>query len=205
LLAESLRIADRCRFSLAELRYEYPAELVPPFLTVHDIVAFARSRGILCQGRGSAANSAVCYCLGITEVDPARMPCCSSASSPGARDEPPDIDVDFEHQRREEVIQYIYRKYGRDRAALAATVISYRPRSAMRDVGKALGWRRTRSTAGEICLVGSPRRPAPACGSRLRSGQPGDPQRLLASGGELLGFPRHLSQHVGGFVISRGR
>ncbi|MBK6292906.1 MAG: hypothetical protein IPF55_00035 [Rhodoferax sp.] len=109
------------------------------FLTVHDIVAFARSRHILCQGRGSAANSAVCYCLGVTEVDPSRMNMLFERFISRERNEPPDIDVDFEHQRREEVIQYIYAKYGRDRAALTATVISYRPRSALRDVGRALG------------------------------------------------------------------
>ncbi len=118
---------------IEELGYE------PFFLTVYDIVKFAKSQGILCQGRGSAANSAVCYCLGITEVDPARMNMLFERFISRDRDEPPDIDVDFEHERREEVIQYIYRKYGRDRAALAATVITYRPRSAIRDVGKALG------------------------------------------------------------------
>src|SRR5690606_28929360 len=117
-----------------ELRYE------PYFLTVNDIVEFARSQGILCQGRGSAANSAVCYCLGITEVDPARMEMLVERFISKERNEPPDIDVDFEHQRREEVIQYIYRKYSRERAALAATVITYRPRSAVRDIGKALGF-----------------------------------------------------------------
>src|SRR5678809_381200 len=110
------------------------------FLTVHDIVRFARSRNILCQGRGSAANSAVCFCLGITEVDPARMSLLFERFISRERNEPPDIDVDFEHERREEVIQYIYEKYGRHRAALAATVICYRPRSALRDVGKALGF-----------------------------------------------------------------
>ena len=118
---------------IAELKYE------PYFLTVHDIVAFARAQGILCQGRGSAANSAVCYALGITEVDPARMSMLFERFISKERNEPPDIDVDFEHQRREEVIQYIYAKYGRDRAALAATLITYRPKSAVRDVGKALG------------------------------------------------------------------
>ncbi len=110
---------------ISDLRYE------SYFLTVHDIVQFARSQEILCQGRGSAANSAVCYCLGITEVDPARMNMLFERFISRERDEPPDIDVDFEHERREEVIQYIYRKYGRERAALAATVISYRPRSAL--------------------------------------------------------------------------
>ncbi len=118
---------------IAELRYE------PYFLTVHDIVAFARSQGILCQGRGSAANSAVCYALGITEVDPARMSMLFERFISKERNEPPDIDVDFEHQRREEVMQYVYAKYGRDRAAIAATLITYRPKSAVRDVGQALG------------------------------------------------------------------
>jgi error-prone DNA polymerase len=118
---------------IEELRYE------PYFLTVADLVDFARDNGILCQGRGSAANSAVCYCLGITEVDPARMSVLFERFISRERNEPPDIDVDFEHQRREEVIQYIYRKYGRARAALTATVASYRPRSALRDVGRALG------------------------------------------------------------------
>ncbi len=118
---------------IAELGYE------PYFLTVHDIVAFARSQEILCQGRGSAANSAVCYALGITEVDPARMNMLFERFISKERNEPPDIDVDFEHERREEVIQYVYGKYGRERAALAATVITYRPKSAVRDVGKALG------------------------------------------------------------------
>src|SRR5690606_17607639 len=116
-----------------DLRYE------PYFLTVHDIVRFARGAGILCQGRGSAANSAVCYCLGITEVDPERMELLVERFISKERAEPPDIDVDFEHERREEVIQYIYRKYSRERTALAATVVTYRPKSALRDVGKALG------------------------------------------------------------------
>src|SRR5204862_6912363 len=111
----------------------------PYFLTVHDIVAVARRKGILCQGRGSAANSAVCYALGITEVDPARMSMLFERFISKERNEPPDIDVDFEHERREEVMQYVYEKYGRQRAALAATVICYRPKSAVRDVGKALG------------------------------------------------------------------
>ena len=118
---------------IGELKYE------PYFLTVYDIVRFARSQGILCQGRGSAANSTVCFCLGITAVDPARVDLLFERFISAARDEPPDIDVDFEHERREEVIQYIYTKYGRDRAGLAATVISYRTRGAVRDVGKALG------------------------------------------------------------------
>lgn len=253
LLAETLRIAERCTFSLDSLRYEYPAELVPPgetasgwlarlteeglarrypagvpekvrklvahelalirelqyepyFLTVHDIVRFARSRGILCQGRGSAANSAVCYALGITEVDPARMEMLFERFLSRERNEPPDIDVDFEHERREEVIQYLYAKYGRERAALAAAVISYRPKSALRDVGRALGLdpdqvdRLARSVAwwdGRQVLP-----------ERLREAgfDPDHPRlrQLMKLVNELVGFPRHLSQHVGGFVISRG-
>ncbi|CAN0423926.1 unnamed protein product, partial [Phaeothamnion confervicola] len=187
LLAETLAIAARCTFSLDELRYEYPEELVPRgetpaswlekrvaegaaarypagiphnvaaqlrhelgliaelayehfFLTVDDIVRFARGKGILCQGRGSAANSAVCYCLHITEIDPLRSNGLFERFISRERNEPPDIDVDFEHDRREEVIQYIYEKYGRDRAAIAATVISYRSKSALRDLGRALGF-----------------------------------------------------------------
>ncbi len=253
LLAETLAIAGRCRFSLDELRYEYPEEIVPPdttpaahlaalveaglrrrypaqgvpdavgaliahelaliaelgyepyFLTVHDIVAYAREQGILCQGRGSAANSAVCYALGITEVDPARSSMLFERFISRERNEPPDIDVDFEHQRREEVIQYIYAKYGRDRAALAATLITYRPKSAVRDVGKALGLdlaqvdRLTRVFAwwdGREVLP-----------ERIREAgfEPDNPVivRLVKLANTLLGFPRHLSQHVGGFVIAR--
>ncbi len=186
---------------IEELRYE------PFFLTVHDIVSFARSRGILCQGRGSAANSAVCYCLQITEVDPARMAMLFERFISKERDEPPDIDVDFEHERREEVIQYIYRKYGRERAALAATVICYRPRSALRDVGKALGFdpaqlerlaKGVQWWDGGGVDVGRLR----ACGFDAD-----DPRvsRLIALAAQILGCPRHLSQHVGGFVIARGR
>ena len=119
---------------IAELKYE------AYFLTVYDVVKFARSQGILCQGRGSAANSAVCYCLSITEVDPARMSMLFERFISKERNEPPDIDVDFEHQRREEVIQYIYAKYGRERAALCAAVSAYRSKGALRDVGKALGF-----------------------------------------------------------------
>ncbi|MEM1410878.1 MAG: error-prone DNA polymerase [Pseudomonadota bacterium] len=176
----------------------------PFFLTVHDIVAFARSEGILCQGRGSAANSAVCYCLGITEVDPSRMSMLFERFISRDRDEPPDIDVDFEHERREEVIQYIYRKYGRDRAALAATVISYRPKSAVRDVGKALGFSlgQVDQLAGNLAWWDRP----DTLAERLAE-QGFDPgslavQQLLHLVPVLCGFPRHLSQHVGGFVIS---
>jgi error-prone DNA polymerase len=175
------------------------------FLTVHDIVDFARGRGILCQGRGSAANSAVCFCLGITEVDPARMSLLFERFISRERNEPPDIDVDFEHERREEVIQYIYAKYGRHRAALTATVICYRPRSAIRDVAKALGldplqvnalarsmqwWDGSNIDAERVREAGlDPESPVLA--------------RVLALARALLGFPRHLSQHVGGFVIAR--
>jgi error-prone DNA polymerase len=185
---------------IAELGYE------PYFLTVHDIVKFARSRGILCQGRGSAANSAVCYCLGITEVDPSRMEMLFERFISRERNEPPDIDVDFEHQRREEVIQYIYEKYGRERAALAATVITYRPKSAVRDVGKALGL-----SLAQVDSLAKSFAWWDGCSvvpDRLREAglDPESPvaRRLTALVGEVLGFPRHLSQHVGGFVIARG-
>ncbi|MFL6563663.1 MAG: error-prone DNA polymerase, partial [Burkholderiales bacterium] len=238
LLAESMAIAERCRFCLDELKYEYPSELVPQghtpaswlrkltedglqrrfpagvppkvadlvehelrlvaelayepfFLTVHDVVRFARERGILCQGRGSAANSVVCYALGITEVDPARMNMLFERFVSRERNEPPDIDVDFEHQRREEVIQYVYEKYGRARAALAATVICYRPRSAVRDAGKALGL-----PPGEVDRM------AKAFAFWDTRIPPGN--AVLEVAAALVGFPRHLSQHVGGFVISRG-
>jgi len=184
---------------IAELRYE------AYFLTVHDIVAFARSQGILCQGRGSAANSAVCYALGITEVDPARMSMLFERFISKERNEPPDIDVDFEHQRREEVMQYVYGKYGRDRAALAATLITYRPKSAVRDVGKALGL----DTAQVDRLAGVfawwDGRVVQAERLREAGFDPDSPviRRLAKLTGALMGFPRHLSQHVGGFVIAR--
>jgi len=185
---------------VAELGYE------AFFLTVHDVVQFARSKGILCQGRGSAANSAVCYALGITEVDPARMSMLFERFVSKERNEPPDIDVDFEHERREEVIQYIYGKYGRERAALAATVICYRPRSALRDMGRALGFEPAQlERVAKTLSWWDGRAVLPA-----RLAEAGlDPEdvavgRLLALAGELVGFPRHLSQHVGGFVISRG-
>ncbi|MFO7763378.1 MAG: error-prone DNA polymerase [Wenzhouxiangellaceae bacterium] len=174
------------------------------FLTVHDVVRFARSRGILCQGRGSAANSAVCYCLHITEVDPARQQLLFERFISKERNEPPDIDVDFEHERREEVLQYIYGKYGRKRAALAATVICYRPKSALKDVGRALGLdpqRMNRLTAS-LAWWDDPE----VWPERLR--QCGfDPEsatarQLLMLTSELIGLPRHLSQHVGGMVIA---
>jgi error-prone DNA polymerase len=253
LLDESLRIAKTIDFSLDELRYEYPDEIVPDgetaasylrrlteqgmqqrwpdgvprkvidlvehelaliaelqyepyFLTVYDIVAYARSRDILCQGRGSAANSAVCYCLGITEVDPGRMAMLVERFISKERNEPPDIDVDFEHERREEVIQYIYGKYGRERAALTATIITYRPRSALRDVGKALG-------LSDLQVSRLARSMQWWDGQRIDDSRvleagldPDSPiiKRLLYLVREILGFPRHLSQHVGGFVISNG-
>ena len=249
----TVAIADACHFTLAELRYEYPAELCPEgksqseylaeltwaganqrydgripkhvrgllehelkliaelkyepyFLTVHDVVRFARRRGILCQGRGSAANSAVCYCLGVTAVDPVKVDLLFERFVSRERNEPPDIDVDFEHERREEVFQYIYRKYGHDRAAIAAEVITYRPRSAVRDVGKVLGlsldavdtlakrldWWHSSPLDFEIV--------------REAGFDPGNRtiQMLLKLVHQLVGFPRHLSQHVGGFVITQG-
>ena len=253
-LAESIAIAAQCNFSLDQLRYEYPDELVPKghtpssylrqqtwigahrrfpqgvpanvqqqlehelqligemqyepyFLTVYDIVAFARSRHILCQGRGSAANSAVCYCLGITEVDPARGNLLFERFISKERNEPPDIDVDFEHQRREEVIQYIYDKYGRERAALTGVVISYRPRSAIRDSGKALGI----DTQIINQLAKSQRWWDRKENLRERFTECGlDPDSVIAQHWhqialELMGFPRHLSQHPGGFVIARDK
>ena len=222
----TIEIADRCRFSLDELRYEYPEEIVTPglsaledlkrrvlegaktrypdgipepferqihhelkliaereyapyFLTVHEIIKFAKGREILCQGRGSAANSVVCFCLGITEADPVERGLLFERFISSARNEPPDIDVDFEHERREEVIQHIYEKYGRERAGLTATVVHYRTRRVIREVSKVL----------ELSPKTSPERRKLAM-SLMR---------------ELIGFPRHLSQHVGGFVISRGR
>ena len=253
MLAESSAIAARCHFSMDELRYEYPQDLVPPhlspqsylrqltmagaaerwpegvpadtlalldkelalitelnyehyFLTVQDIVQFARSQKILCQGRGSAANSAVCYCLHVTEVDPARMHVLFERFVSKERNEPPDIDVDFEHERREEVIQYIYKRYGRERAALAATLICYRPRSAIRDVGKALGL--NLDVVGLLAKSMAWWDKKDEIPARLRAAGL-DPDSLVAEQflffvNEILGFPRHLSQHVGGFVISRG-
>ncbi len=252
LLAASLDIASRCTFSLDQLRYEYPREIVPAgytpaawlrrlteegarhrwpegvpaptrqaieheltliaeldyepyFLTVHDIVRFARSRHILCQGRGSAANSAVCFCLGITEVDPARMSLLFERFISRERNEPPDIDVDFEHERREEVIQYIYAKYGRERAALTATVISYRPRSALRDVAKAMGLDPLQVAALARSMQWWDGSKIDETRVRESGLDPDSPilSRVLTLARTLLGFPRHLSQHVGGFVIAR--
>ena len=251
LLDETLRIADAIDFSLDELRYKYPHELVPDgetpstylrrltgegmqrrwpdgvprkvtelveheleliadlryepyFLTVYDIVAFARAQGILCQGRGSAANSAVCFCLGITEVDPGRMQMLVERFISRERNEPPDIDVDFEHERREEVIQYIYTKYGRDRAALAATVITYRPRSALRDVGKVLGLSELQISRLSRSMQWWDGKTVDDSRVLEAGLDPDSPviKRLLYLVSQLIGFPRHLSQHVGGFVIS---
>jgi error-prone DNA polymerase len=257
LLEETVVIARRCAFSLEELRYEYPHELVPAgetpashlrklteagarwrwpqgmpdgertaiehelaliaelryepyFLTVHDIVAFARSKGILCQGRGSAANSRVCYCLGVTSVDPLRgASLLFERFISRERNEPPDIDIDFEHERREEVIQYVYGKYGRERAAIAATVIMYRPRSALRDLGKVFGL--DPDECARLTQVMQWWDGGEVMRERLREAG-FDPDgsmlaRLLPLAQELVafpGFPRHLSQHVGGFVISEG-
>ena len=185
---------------IAELGYE------PFFLTVEDIVSFARGAGILCQGRGSAANSAVCYALGITSVDPARMSMLFERFISRERNEPPDIDVDFEHERREEVIQYIYNKYSRERAALAATVICYRPKSALRDAGKALGLEADQVERLSRSIAWWDDRKD--LGARFREAgfDPESPlmRRLSLIADALMGFPRHLSQHVGGFVISRG-
>ncbi|MFZ0692726.1 MAG: error-prone DNA polymerase, partial [Alphaproteobacteria bacterium] len=176
------------------------------FLTVHDIVRFAREQEILCQGRGSAANSAVCYYLGITAVDPAHMDLLFERFVSAERNEPPDIDVDFEHERREEVIQYIYNKYGRSRAGLAATVICYRPRSAIRDAGKALGLSTDTIDRLAKTIWGWGRKGINDDYIREAGLDPSDRTLRLALrlARELVGFPRHLSQHVGGFVITRG-
>jgi error-prone DNA polymerase len=176
------------------------------FLTVHDIVHYARSLGILCQGRGSAANSAVCYCLAITNVNPTEIDLLFERFVSPERKEPPDIDVDFEHERREEVIQYIYGRYGRDRAGIAATVISYRGRSAVREVGKALGLSDDTVSALATTIWGLSNSSLPETYVRQAGLDPSDPllARCLELSHELIGFPRHLSQHVGGFVLTRG-
>ncbi len=179
----------------------------PYFLTVHDIVRFARSQNILCQGRGSAANSAVCFCLGVTEVDPERCDLLFERFVSAERREPPDIDVDFEHERREEVIQYIYKRYGRERAGLAATVISYRGRSAVREVGKAFGLSEDTIGAVSSSIWGSGGGEVRHADLRRVGLEPESPavKRMLAVIGEVVSMPRHLSQHVGGFVITQGR
>lgn len=253
IISRTCEVADRCSFSLDELRYEYPEELGPPgvppleflkkltwegarerypdgipdrvrdlilhefeliedlryeayFLTVWDLVRFARERGILCQGRGSAANSVVCYCLGVTSVDPQAIDVLFERFISRARNEAPDIDVDFEHERREEVLQYLYSKYGRDRAGLAATVITYRGRSAAQDVCKALGFSadRAQQVSQSLGMWETP----DLFEQRLReSGLNPDAtatQRLIRLIREIYGFPRHLSQHVGGMVMTKG-
>ena len=185
---------------IRDLKYEHY------FLTVADIVAFARSRHILCQGRGSAANSVVCYCIGVTEVDPARMSVLFERFISKERNEPPDIDIDFEHERREEVLQYLYAKYGRDRAAITGVVISYRPKSAIRDVGKALGFSLETVDAiakGHVWWDGREvkKERLEEVGLSIDDLQV---QQLLHLTQQLLGFPRHLSQHTGGFVLTKG-
>jgi len=179
----------------------------PYFLTVHDVVGFARRKRILCQGRGSAANSAVCYCLGITAVDPSRLNLLFERFISAERNEPPDIDIDFEHERREEVIQYIYQKYGRHRAGIAATVITYRNRSAVREVAKVMGLSGDVASALLSLSWGSGNKP-PLREHVIEAGL--DPEMVgvaatLDMAGQLIGFPRHLSQHVGGFVITNQR
>ncbi|MBI2808903.1 MAG: error-prone DNA polymerase [Planctomycetes bacterium] len=260
-IRRTVEVAERCHFSLDELRYEYPDELCPPgktptehladltwagandrysggipekvrdllhrelaliaelryeafFLTVWDIVVFARARGILCQGRGSAANSAVCYCLGITSVDPDRADLLFERFISKERNEAPDIDVDFEHERREEVFQYIYAKYGRERAGIVAEVITYQPRSAVRDVGKALGLsldavdRLAKAIDWHVPLTPNPSPSGGEGGIAERIREAGltpdatNVRHLVELTAELIGFPRHLSQHVGGFVIT---
>ena len=249
----TMEVAQRCRFSMDELRYEYPEELAPGrlspfeylceltwrgarkryptgvpatvrdiiaheldligemqyeayFLTVWDLVRFARSRGILCQGRGSAANSAVCFCLGVTSVDPARADLLFERFVSKERNEAPDIDVDFEHERREEVLQYLYEKYGRDRAGLTAVVVTYRSRSAIRDVGKALGLSldRVDALAKQLDGYGNEAKWAQRCTEIGLDPESQTGRRLLYLVEQILGFPRHLSQHVGGMVMTRG-
>ena len=192
LIGHELTLIDDLRFA-------------PYFLTVHAIVVFARSRGILCQGRGAAANSAVCYCLGVTAVDPARVETLFERFVSKERGEPPDIDIDFEHERREEVIQYLYETYGRDRAALTAEVITYRPRSAVRDVGKALGLSLDLVDRLAKSLEWWDKGEIDAPRLRAMGLDPSDRTvgHLARLTNEIQGFPRHLSQHVGGFVITR--
>ncbi|MEM7746925.1 MAG: error-prone DNA polymerase [Pseudomonadota bacterium] len=201
-------IPDNVQTSLKkELALIEELKYAPYFLTVYDIVHYARSQGILCQGRGSAANSVVCYCLAITAVNPTEVDLLFERFVSPERKEPPDIDVDFEHERREEVIQYLYSRYGRDRAGLAATVITYRSRSAVREVGKAMGLSEDSVAAlagmvwGSLSSGSLPERHVREAGF-----DPTDPlvAAVIALTDELIGFPRHLSQHVGGFVLTRG-
>jgi error-prone DNA polymerase len=194
LLAEEFAIIAKSRYA-------------PYFLTVHDIVAFAQGRGILCQGRGSAANSAVCYVLGITAVDPVKNSLLFSRFVSEERREPPDIDVDFEHERREEVMQYIYQRYGRERAGIAATVIHYRPRSAVREVGKVLGLSEDVTTRLTSTVWGSFASHMEKARFAESGFDPDTPEiaRLGDLVTQIMGFPRHLSQHVGGFVLTQDR
>ncbi len=252
-IAATVDVADRCGFSLSQLKYEYPEEIAPPgmsplehlkrltwegaklrwpsgvpekviealkhemsliqqlryeayFLTVWDMVRFARERHILCQGRGSAANSVVCYCLGVTSVDPTRSELLFERFISAERNEAPDIDIDFEHQRREEVLQYLYDKYGRESAGMTAAVTTYRTRSAIREAGKALGVsadkidalaKLTHSYDKDIQLADRCRDVGLLPESELGS-------RFLYVAQSLIGFPRHLSQHVGGMVMTKG-
>ncbi|MEQ8747076.1 error-prone DNA polymerase [Pyruvatibacter sp.] len=250
-ISASREIADACRFSLDELRYEYPEETVPGgktadewladltwagttrrypqgtpqrvsatickelaliakmgiaryFLTIHDIVEHTRALGILCQGRGSAANSAVCFCLGITSVDPAKHDLLFERFISEERREPPDIDVDFEHERREEVIQHIYKKYGRTRAGLCATVVHYRPRMAIREVGKVMGLSEDITSALAKTVWGSWGSSVDEASTDEAGLDLADPylRRTIAIADQLIGMPRHLSQHVGGFILT---
>ncbi len=253
-VARSVELAEECRFSLEELRYESPADRAPEgyprqqwlerltwesagkrypegipgrvrkmvehelelireldyapyFLTIHDLVRYAREQGILCQGRGSAANSAVCFCLGITAVDPEKIDLLFERFISSDRGEPPDIDVDFEHERREEVLQYLYQRYGRERAGLTATVIHYRPRSALREVGKALGLPHATRDALAGRIWGREGGWPDEARLRALGLDPEHPRlkRTIEMAAELVGFPRHLSQHPGGMVLTSGR
>ena len=200
-------VPDRVRETLCEeLRLIAKLGYAHYFLTVHDIVAWAREQGILCQGRGSAANSAVCFCIGITNVDPAEHKLLIARFISEKRGEPPDIDVDFEHERREEVIQYVYKRYGRHRAALAATVIHYRPRMAIREVGRVMGLSEDVTAAIAKTVWGSWGTEIVDKHMREAGLNPDDPhlKRTVKLASELIGMPRHLSQHVGGFVLTQG-
>ena len=190
-----------------ELKFIAETDYARYFLTIHDIVRFAEDRGILCQGRGSAANSVVCFILAITNVDPEEIDVLFARFLSKEREEPPDIDVDFEHERREEVIQYMYERYGRERAAIAATVISYRPRSAIREVGKVLGLTEDVTSALASTVWGSWGDELPDGHVRQAGLAPSNPEiaRAVHFANQLIGFPRHLSQHVGGFILTRGR
>ena len=199
-------IPDKVRTILEnELKLIATLNYAPYFLTVYDIVAYAKSQEILCQGRGSAANSAVCYCLGITAVDPTEVDLLFERFVSMERKEPPDIDVDFEHERREEVIQYVYGRYGRERAGIAATVITYRSRSAVREVGKVMGLSEDVTSALAGTVWGVARGGLPEARVREAGLDPNEPtiKRTLELTEELIGFPRHLSQHVGGFVLTK--